>query len=567
TNIQSPQSNASPNPLLGPADVGTFAPFPTSAFASLNLASTLDSQGALQNTTSALQAAGISELFSAAAVTPTSYDANNVAAYGGMRPVPSALPAAMTVDPSAQPFRSLSSAGDPKPGSLPRHHTIPLSQGQQALLALGPAPGGTHPANSGEARNNANLQAQGSSLVTSNASQSNTSAAYSSNPADAQPPRMPALNMSALSEARLKQSPIPTPSSAQSTSSPADFLTNSNALHRDSPRVPRMSSRISTPASPSSSGASIAQMNNDVIPQMLKDAVVEHPELGSAELIYNLMITHVVHDCSRIGIYNAHLFWMRVRQYKLPKFYLFSSIADASRSWTLSDELRMALPQNLDETCYALAIKHAPTDVSNPNVLAAIGLLVLSSYEFKSARFAQMVEHICLAYKVIIHIKFRGAPFPWRRAKKRVSPPDVDWNYQLLIRAYWRISAALYYSTEIFRLDAPDDREFLPEMPESDDYFIRHVFVPDESEEFGFRAVEAPYEICDTGRGDLTNIVCELVVRQYKIANRFNRVLRGEKACMWYINYMLEWDRQMLEWRDSLPSYLDCDLEVLARTT
>ncbi|KAJ2084398.1 hypothetical protein H4R24_000028 [Coemansia sp. RSA 988] len=567
TNIQSPHSNSSPNPLLGPADVGTFAPFPTSAFASLNLASKLDSQGAMQNTTSAFQAAGISELFSAAAVTPTSYDANNVVTYGGMRPVPSALPTAMTMDSGAQPFRSPPSVGDPKPDSLPRHNTIPLSQGQQALRALGPAPGGTHPANSGEIRNNANLQARGSSLVILNASQHNASATSLGNPAATQTPKMPALNMSALNEVGLKQSPIPTPSSARSTGSPADFLTNSNAQHRDSPRVPKMSSRISTPASPNSSGTSIAQMNNDIIPQMLKDAVVEHPELGCAELIYNLLITHVVHDCSRIGIYHAHLFWMRVRQYKLPKFYLFSSIADASRSWTLSDELRMALPANLDETCYALAVNHAPTDVSNSNVLTAVGLLVLSSYEFKSARFAQMVEHSCLAYKAIIHIKFRGAPFPWRRAKKRVDSTEVDWNYQLLIRAYWRISAALYYSTEIFRLDAPDDREFLPEMPESDDYFIRHVFIPDESEEFGFRAVKAPYEICDSGGGDLTNIVCELVVRQYKIANRFNRVLRGEKASMWYINYMLEWDRQMLEWRDSLPSYLHCDLEALARKT
>ncbi|PIA19097.1 hypothetical protein COEREDRAFT_79078 [Coemansia reversa NRRL 1564] len=555
TIIQSPPLNASPNPLLGPADVGTFAPFPTSAFASLNLANTFDNQGVLQNTTSALQAAGISKLFSAAAVTPTSYDANNVSAYGDIRPVP-----------SAQPFRS-PPVGDSKPGSLPRHNTIPLSRGHQAMLALGSDSGATHPANSGETRNNTNLQAQGNNLVTSNASQSIASATTLGNTSAKQPPRMPTLNMGTLSEAMLKKSSIPAPSSTQSTGLSADFLANSNAPQRDSPYVPKLSSRISTPVSPCSSGASIVQMNNDVIPQILKDAVIEHPELGSAELIYNLLITHVVHDCSRIGIYNAHLYWMRVRQYKLPKFYLFSSIADASRSWTLSDELRMALPPNLDETCYALAIKYAPTDVSNPNVLAAIGLLVLSSYEFKSARFAQMVEHSCLAYKVIIHIKFRGAPFPWRRAKKRTDSTEVDWNYQLLIRAYWRISSSLYYSTEIFRLDAPDDREFLPEMPESDDYFIRHVFVPDESEEFGFRAVVAPYEICDSGRGDLTNIVCELVVRQYKIANRFNRVLRGEKAKMWYINYMLEWDRQMLEWRDNLPSYLDCDLEALARTT
>ncbi|KAJ2353268.1 hypothetical protein GGF43_003536, partial [Coemansia sp. RSA 2618] len=563
TNIQSPLSVASPNPLLGSADVGTFTPFPTTAFASLNLVNPLDAFSGAQAPPAAF---GVNN-------GPAAISANVGAASGSMQPVSTPTSAALTLDSVIQPFRQRTSLGESKPDELPRHNTIPMSQGRRISLATGSATGTTSqipsrmPLFASEAKdnaqvNNANLQAPGNPVMFS-APQSLASAVPST------PMQAHALqHMSVLAGGGLRR-----PSSASDLllSALPSAADNSNdalgrhqaltqaayektplsvnigalagtldALQTNSPRLSK-EGRMYSPSSPMSSASvsSIAQMNNDSIPKMLKDAVAEHPELGSVELVYNLLITHVVHDCTRIGMYNAHLFWMRVKQYRLPKFHLFASIADASRSWTLPEELRMALPPNLDETCYALAIKDAPIDESNPNVLAAVGLLVLAAYEFKSARFAPMVEHSCLAYKIIIHIKFRGAPFPWRAAKKRPDASGVDWNYQLLIRAFWRLSMSLYYSTEIFRLDAPDDRDFLPEIPKQDEFFIRHVFVPDDSEEFGFRAVLPPYEVHDIGKGDLTNIICELVIKQYKIANRFNRVMRGEKSSMWYVNYML----------------------------
>ncbi|KAJ2497030.1 hypothetical protein GGH96_005398 [Coemansia sp. RSA 1972] len=591
TSIHSPLSTASPNPLLGSADMGTYTPFPTAALASLNLVNPLDA-------------------FSGARASPAAFGVNNGAApisanvglaSGSMQPVSTSTSAALGLDSAIQPFHQRPSLGDTKLDRLPRHNTMPMSQGRRVSLATSAATGtasqpASHmPLTAVEARdnvlaNNANLQTP-SGLVMFSSPQSMTSAAPST------PMQAPAFqHVPALAKASLKRpssasdllisalSPtsssnsdvfrrqhMPLTSATENMGISVDMRTLTGTLEAMQASSPHLAKdhHICLPASPNSSASvtSIAQMNSDSIPQMLKDAVTEHPELGSVELVYNLLITHAVHDCTRIGMYNAHLFWMRVKQYRLPKFHLFASIADATRSWTLSDELHMALPPNLDETCYALAIKDAPTDISNPNVLTAVGLLVLAAYEFKSARFAPMVEHSCLAYKIIIHIKFRGAPFPWRGAKKRHGSSGVDLNYQLLIRAFWRLSMSLYYSTEIFRLDAPDDREFLPEIPKHDSFIIRHVFVPDESEEFGFRAVLPPYEVHDSGKGDLTNIICELVIKQYKIANRFNRVLRGEKNSIWYINYMLEWDRQMLEWRESLPSFLRADLDDLARNT
>ncbi|KAJ2746590.1 hypothetical protein GGI20_001239 [Coemansia sp. BCRC 34301] len=333
------------------------------------------------------------------------------------------------------------------------------------------------------------------------------------------------------------------------------------------PRLARESRRSSGASSGRTGSSGVVQINNDAIPPLLLRIVDQHPELGCPELLYNLLITHVVHDFSRIGIHVAHLFWMRVKQDRMPKFYLMASIADAARSWTLSDELRTALPPNLDEVCYALAIKDAPNDNSTPTIITAVGLLALAAYEFKSARFAPMLEHNCLAYKMMTQIKFRGTSFPWRAAKRRPDVNGVDSNYQLLLRAFWRMYIMLYFSTEIFRLDAPEDRDFLPEMPEQDNYFVRHVFVPDNCEELGFRMVRPPYQVCDSGNGDLLSILCELYLKQYKIGNRFNRILRGEKSGRYYINYLQEWDRQMLEWRDSLPPYLKDDLGELARTT
>ncbi|KAJ1806137.1 hypothetical protein LPJ75_005129, partial [Coemansia sp. RSA 2598] len=331
------------------------------------------------------------------------------------------------------------------------------------------------------------------------------------------------------------------------------------------------SSAASAPASASSMspGPSVAQINSDAIPQAVHDIVAEYPVLGSPELIYNLLITHVVHDCSRVSIYAARLFWMRVKQYKLPRFYLLASIADACRSWTQSDAQRAAMPANLDETCYALAIQNSRTEAeAGPaTVLNALGMLTLASYEFKSARFAAMVEHSCMACKLMLQIKVRGAPFPWRGAERHADATGLDAHYQLYLRAYWRVYMGLFFSTEIFRIDAPEDRDFLPEFPDRDDEFVRNEFEPDESAELGFRMVPPRYEVPDGGRGDLLGIVCELFVRQYKIANLFNRVMRGEKTPLAYINYLREWDRQMLEWRRTLPAYLRDDLPALARRT
>ncbi|KAJ1947654.1 hypothetical protein GGF37_000237 [Kickxella alabastrina] len=334
-------------------------------------------------------------------------------------------------------------------------------------------------------------------------------------------------------------------------------------------------STSSTSSGPTEGGAksaagAVPQMNNAKIPQILRDVVAEHPQLGCPELIYNLLITHVVLDCSRIGIYGSRLFWMRVRQYNVPRFYLLASIADACRSWTQPDAQRAAMPANLDETCYALAMHYAKSEATAPTVLSALGLITLGAYEFKSARFAVMVEHNCLACKIMTQITFRGSAYPWRAAPRRADERGLDANYQLLIRAFWRVYTALFFGTEIFLLDAPDDRDFLPEMPVHDDDFAHGEFEPDEAEEFGFRMVVAarrPAENCGCGGGELAAIICDMLVRQYKIANLFNRVQRGETTPMAYVQYLREWDRQMLAWRAALPGHMQDDLGALAHVT
>ncbi|KAJ1928114.1 hypothetical protein FBU59_007159, partial [Linderina macrospora] len=258
---------------------------------------------------------------------------------------------------------------------------------------------------------------------------------------------------------------------------------------------------------------------------------------------------------------------MRVKGYEVPKYYLLATIADACRSWTLPEKLRDSLPANLDEICYALAVRDAPTDACNPSMVSVQALLMLSSYEFKSARFAPMLEHHCMAFKIITAVKFRGAPYPWRGVRKTPDANGMDWNYQLLIRSYWRLYITLHFSVEIFRIDAPEDKDFMPDLPQHDDFFAEHIFVPDVTQEFGFRIAAPPYPISTTPMGDLLAVLCELFIKQYKISNRFNKVLRGEKTSRSYIGYLREWDRQMVEWRDSLPHYLRGDLAELARST
>ncbi|KAJ2466689.1 hypothetical protein GGI02_004294, partial [Coemansia sp. RSA 2322] len=626
--VHSPFSAAaSPNPLLGPPDVGSMTQFSTSDFASLNIVNSLDLQRSAQIGQQPFQlpaSADISALLANSALSPisarASADLTSAAGVGTsagvMRPVPTSLSAASTMDSVASLFPANVSLGSSDAVSSEltqpiRHNSHPPSTmyERQASSFLTSPTLGTPPLSAGSLSTAAS--SKGNSAITNGVEQEfknrllllaaskartaaasgedfaavsspalrltalNTSAApasYLTSPQllqQQQPRTCPRVSLHATSNSGLPETPFDIPYDSNVLASTTSTPLSLSALQGNidiSPHLSKETLRFSG-ASTSRTSGSVAQMNNDSIPQMLRDVVDLHPELGCPELIYNLLITHVVHDCSRIGIHNAHLFWMRVKQYRMPKFYLMASIADASRSWTLPDDLRSALPPNLDEACYALAIKDAPTDSNNPNVLTSLGLLALAAYEFKSARFAPMLEHNCLAYKMMTLIKFRGATFPWRAVKRRPDANGVDSNYQLLLRAFWRIYISLFFSTEIFRLDAPEDRDFLPEMPERDGYFVQHVFVPDESEEFGFRMIRPPYQVCDTGRGDLFNIVCELYIKQYKIGNRFNRILRSEKPSMYYVNYLQEWDRQMLEWRDALPPYLKDDLAELARTT
>ncbi|KAJ1736297.1 hypothetical protein LPJ61_000081 [Coemansia biformis] len=579
--VHSPISSTSPNALFGSVDASTFAHLPTSALASLNLVNTLDARSTA-GTVPPLQGAigaGMPGLFSAAAgASPgplgiAGVPAPTAAAGVGilsesMHPVSNTMSPAMTMDMAGRPFQQTLSLGNSALGGLPGHHSVALPQGYPVFAVPSSSAAGAvnaepyaHVGNAG-----AGGRAPGSSAVSSASYLGPHATAHARLATTAAaPPDQLALGLTsgAMPAAGDRSTAATAQGGAHVATSPAGLSADAS----EGATAARLVMALDSPVGSGGGGGNLPQMNNAIIPQMLKDAAAAHPELGSAELIYNLLITHVVHDCSRIGIYNAHLFWMRVKQYKLPRFYLFAAIADATRSWTLSDELRLALPPNLDESCYALAIKDAPTDVAHPNILTALGLYVLASYEFKSARFKPMVEHSYLSYKYIISLKFRGVPFPWRAAKGRSDVGGVDCNYQLLIRAFWRICTALHYSIEIFNLDAPDDREYLPEFPRHDDFFVQHVFVPEEGEEFGFRTVPAPYAVPDSGSGDFFAVVCELAIRQFKLANFFNKVLRGDKTAIGYMNFLREWDRQLLQWRDGLPAHFSADLDTLARQT
>lgn len=571
SSTNSPLTVSSPNPL-------SMMPFPTTDFASLNLLNPFDTQQQQQQQQQHLSTMTATSVSSSGILR----DANIPPALAGISEGAYGNVFANVSTQTSNSTPGNSATQQPVPGSLSNASTMEsLNNANMLPQTLSFCSGGLAAALTQNGGSNKKDSDVFQKATTENQGSMLGSIAFAegdSNNAVLDPLVMLSTSNSSMSTklnwdtsqlfSQLTATPVQKQSPTISTDASGPPLSLSDLqMNGNSPSLNLRNGGISSPNGSTSSSAVVAQMNNDAIPQMLKDTVSLHPELGSAELIYNLLITHVVHDWSRIGIYQAHLFWMRIKQYKLPKFHLFAMIADASRSWTLAEELRSALPPNLDEICYSLAIKDTPTEAAKPNILTCLGLIALAGYEFKSARFAPMLEHGCLAYRLITLIKFRGASFPWRAVKKCYDIDGLDSNYQLLLRAFWRIYMSLFYATEIFRLDAPEDRDFLPEMPVCDDIFVQHVFVSDISQEFGFKMVKPPYTVSDTGHGDLFRILCELYIRQYKISNKFNRVLRGEKSSMFYLTFLREWDRQMLEWREKLPAYLKDDLVELSRTT
>ncbi|KAJ2546044.1 hypothetical protein EV175_005743, partial [Coemansia sp. RSA 1933] len=537
--LHSPLTSSSPNQMVSSAmDASHVANLPTSAFASLNLVNRLDMQSSPQSASSMLQEPVVSgnsnsnmvAMLANSALSQVPAGAVNSSSSTGasvlaemMQRGQRVMSPAMTNSPamlSLQQLSALGGGGGTGQAIGARQNSLPTAQGHQVSVDTGSSADGrpvtlstsrgmfsppivSESGGTSQCHFDSNLNVQipqrerftSINFANSLLSSSSLGCAESNVGDTLSPERQEELRQMHLIYGKQASSSTPritysiggrgpaatTPSLSVASTTLADGSRNSAT---SSPHLLKESPVTGSPVAAagtlrSSACARIGQMNRDKIPQMLKDAVEEHPELGCPELIYNLLIIHVVHDCSRIGIYQAHLFWMRVGEYKLPKFHLYASIADASRSWSLPDDLRAALPPNLDEICYTLAIEQAPTDDSDLQIISAIGLLILASYEFKSARFAPMVEHNCLAYKIIVQVKFRGAPFPWRAAKKKPDESGVDSNYEALLRAFWRLSLSLYYATEIFRIDAPEDRDFLPEMPKGDDYFVQRVFVVD----------------------------------------------------------------------------------------
>ncbi|KAJ1893997.1 hypothetical protein LPJ81_005253, partial [Coemansia sp. IMI 209127] len=463
--VHSPLNITSPNQLVSSVtDASHVANHPTLAFASLNLANALDMQASPQSANVMRQESEAGNRMTAILANSALSRAPNgitnglsssASVLGGMmQSVPNALSSAMTMDSTTLALQQLSALGGTGQAMIPRHNSVPAAQRRLASLdaslsadgrrvtletsqAMFSSPIVSELGGASQAHFDSNLNVQipqservhninfANSLLSSS-SLSSPESNIKDNLSPESQDELHQIHATYGKQASLGQRIINSISGREpsATMSP---LNAASMILADGSRSgvtgnPHRSKESTTgsPAigTPSSTSAKIGQMNKATIPQMLKDVVEEHPELGCPELIYNLLITHVVHDCSRIGIYQAHLFWMRVGEYKLPKFHLLASIADASRSWSLPDELRAALPPNLDEICYALAINIAPTDDSDLQIISALGLLILASYEFKSARFAPMVEHNCLAYKIIVQVKFRGAPFPWRAAKK-----------------------------------------------------------------------------------------------------------------------------------------------------
>ncbi|KAJ2788003.1 hypothetical protein GGI15_000263 [Coemansia interrupta] len=546
--LGTPLSAGSPNPVFGPPTAAAatvdmnaaMMPMPTSAFASLNLVSSLDLQRSVQQGLPNIQGTplqvsignDLSTIMTNSLLSPTMPGSANNGA--GMHPVPVSAAAAANFAESAVPASFRPNI------TLQRNNSMPVSPG-----TLYQPPG---------------MSASTTLPAGMSAQQQKQQYMALSSPLSVSTPHENSGNLLHRGQQQQQQQ--------QQQQHAVDSPLSLSMLQGGS-QYQQQAESSATSAGSLSPGPSVTQINDAVIPQAIRDIVAENPELGSPELIYNLLITHVVHDCSRVSIHAARLFWMRVKQYKLPRFFLLAAIADACRSWTQSDAQRAAMPANLDETCYALSMQCALAEIeaTGVTVLNALGMLTLALYEFKSARFASMVEHGCLACKLIMQMKIRGAPFPWRGAVRQADASGLDSNYQLLLRAFWRIYMGLFYGSEIFRLDLPEDRDFMPELPERDDEFVRNVFEPDDNTEFGFRMVAPPYPVSDSGRGDLLGIVCELHVRQYKIGNLFNRVMRGEKTPLAYMTYLREWDRQMLEWRRTLPAYLRDDLPALAQRT
>ncbi|KAJ1778283.1 hypothetical protein LPJ77_002308 [Coemansia sp. RSA 2523] len=407
-------------------------------------------------------------------------------------------------------------------------------------------------------------------------------------------------------EARLPTSGVKRPSNVHSLAAPGIYgngaqpalLARSNtdsyapntgvgSVLSDSHSTSTHNSRNGTP-NHRSGGNMPLDISEDDVPHILREYVSVIPGRPSAAAIYKIMRESF--RAPRMGMVslNMELMWFMLHKGVLPRIVFYGHISSTIRCSVANLDIKSMVPPHIDESCYELALGEVDAVKDCAALWGAIGLCMVTRYEFQSSRYAEMALHVDMALDIMHRIQFQGHSYPWNG----VDPADRDsFDFQYMVAIYWkcfwwkltslllteqpdslvnRLDRLPVYSSktyDVYTADHPYDVDLMEMIPpnswlgaDASPPKIRFRG-PNDAE---FMAIRPPDSPC-FGRASLSGAYLQqlLVVYATFFAQQ-NRARQGEIGLCELLRALWTFREHMHVWRASLPANMVLDNTLVA---
>ncbi|KAJ1776130.1 hypothetical protein LPJ67_006472, partial [Coemansia sp. RSA 1938] len=179
---------------------------------------------------------------------------------------------------------------------------------------------------------------------------------------------------------------------ARSNTDPYAPNTGVGSVLSDSHSTSTHNSRNGTP-NHRSGGNMPLDISEDDVPHILREYVSVIPGRPSAAAIYKIMRESF--RAPRMGMVslNMELMWFMLHKGVLPRIVFYGHISSTIRCSVANLDIKSMVPPHIDESCYELALGEVDAVKDCAALWGAIGLCMVTRYEFQSSRYAEMALH------------------------------------------------------------------------------------------------------------------------------------------------------------------------------
>ncbi|KAJ1880766.1 hypothetical protein H4R99_005047 [Coemansia sp. RSA 1722] len=198
------------------------------------------------------------------------------------------------------------------------------------------------------------------------------------------------------------------------------------------------SPRIAGPANDGqkrSSSAMPSSPSADSVPSILREYLAPIPGSPSPAVIYRIM--RETFRAPRMGMVsmNLEMLWFMLHKGVLPRIVFYGHISSTIRCSVADLDIKSMVPLHIDESCYELALNEIPLVKDCAAVWGAVGMCMVTRYEFQSSRYKQMAQHADMALDIMHRIQYKGHAYPWHDVP---AAEKESFGFQYLLAIYWK---------------------------------------------------------------------------------------------------------------------------------